>query len=399
MKTEIDKLKEETGEVLASNILPYWMEKMKDEQNGGFYGRMSGNEQLMPQANKGAVLNARILWAFAAAYLRTGNEAYRQTAAYAERYFIDHFYDRKYGGVYWMLDFKGNPSDTHKQLYALGFALYGLSEYYRATGRKEALDYAIRLFEDIEAHGFDRERNGYIEAFAQDWSALSDVRLSEKDRNERKTANTHLHLLEPYTNLYKVWKAPLLKERLRNLVELFLYKIWDGDSGHLKLFFDDDWVCRSETYSYGHDIEAAWLLLEAASELGEPRLLKQTEAVAKRLVRAANEGYVPSKGMAYTYEPSSKHLDRERHWWVQAETVIGNLELYRRFGDVEALHRAVDTWHYIRDNLVDRDKGEWFWSMLPDGTPNRKDDKAGPWKCPYHNSRMCLKVLEFKGTS
>ena len=207
---------------------------------------------------------------------------------------IDRFYDKEYGGIYWSLDYKGSPLDTKKQIYAIGFAIYGLSEYHRATSDAEALEYAVRLFEDIEAHSFDPVKNGYCEALTRQWGEIADMRLSAKDENERKTMNTHLHILEPYTNLYCVWKDERLKRQLHNLVELFMDKILNIETGHLKLFFDDDWHSRYNIVSYGHDIEASWLLHEAALVLGDKALLDKVEPLVEFIAAAPMKVWLPT---------------------------------------------------------------------------------------------------------
>lgn len=257
---DIKKMKQEMEEELVSNILPFWINRMTDEVNGGFYGRITGREEVKPEAEKGAILNARILWTFSAAYRLLRRPEYLETATRAKRTLIDRFYDNEFGGVYWSLDYKGNPLDTKKQIYALGFAIYGLSEYARATGDDEALAYAIRLFETIEEHSFDPVKNGYCEALTREWGEIADMRLSAKDENERKTMNTHLHILEPYTNLFRIWKDARLEKQLRNLIGLFTERILNIKTGHLELFFNDDWVSKYRIVSYGHDIEASWLI-------------------------------------------------------------------------------------------------------------------------------------------
>lgn len=394
MNKIITTLKQEMHDTLTTNILPYWMNRMVDEQHGGFYGRITGAEQLMPEAEKGAILHARILWTYAAAYRLLQKEEYLTMATRAKRYLIDYFYDTDFGGIYWSLDGKGEPLDTKKQIYALGFAIYGLSEYHRATGDEEALDYAIRLFETIEAHSFDAVKNGYCEALTREWGEIADMRLSEKDANERKTMNTHLHILEPYTNLYRIWKDERLDKQLRNLITLFLDRILDSETHHLRLFFDDYWVSRGRMVSYGHDIEASWLLHEAALELGDAALLANVELVIRKVADAASEGLASDGGMIYETNLETNHTDADRHWWVQAEAVVGYLNLYHHFGDEVALQRAIACWNFIKGRLIDTENGEWYWSLRADGTVNRAEDKAGFWKCPYHNGRMCMEVME-----
>ncbi len=385
------KLREELRENLENNILPFWHDRFLDPA-GGFRGRISGDGRIDPGAAKGAVLNARILWAFSASYRVLGKKEYLDVATRAKREIIDRFYDSEYGGVYWSLDPCGNPLDGKKQIYALGFAIYGLSEYALATGDAEALEYAVRLFEDIENHSFDTAENGYFEAFARDWSPLADMRLSEKDANECKTMNTHLHIIEPYTALYRVWPDSRLKERIGNLLHIFRDRILDRKTGHLRLFFDEHWTSRREIVSFGHDIEASWLLDEAASAIGADtdEILPDVLGIAG----AALDGYVPGAGMMYEMHGDTAAIDADRHWWVQAETVVGCVNAWQRTGDERWFIRAADVWDFIRRHIVDRRGGEWHWSLRADGTVNLDDDKAGFWKCPYHNSRMCLEIMQ-----
>lgn len=390
----IPTLKQEMQEVLTTNILPYWMNRMVDEQHGGFYGRITGTEDLMPQAEKGAILNARILWTYAAAYRLLKRPEYLAMATRAKEHIINRFLDKDYGGIYWSLNHKGEPLDKKKQIYAIGFAIYGLSEYHRATGDKEALETAISLFEDIEKHSFDPVNNGYCEALTREWKEMADMRLSKKDANERKTMNTHLHILEPYTNLYRVWKDERLKRQLRNLIMLFTDKILDRETFHLQLFFDDDWNSKYRIFSYGHDIEASWLIHEAALVLGEADILTKVEPIIRQVAEAAAEGFTPEGGMIYEKNLGTGHLDTDRHWWVQAETVVGYVNLYQHFGDEIALQKAFNCWKFIKNRLIDNEHGEWYWSIRADDTVNREEDKAGFWKCPYHNGRMCLEVME-----
>ncbi len=391
-ETKLAGLREAVCKNLTENILPFWMDHFQDEVNGGFLGRISGEGVADPTAPKGAILNARILWAFSAAYRVLGRPEYLQTATRALREIACRFYDKEFGGVYWSLDAQGHPLDTKKQIYAIGFAIYGLSEYARATGSSEAKDLAIKLFRDVEQHSFDTVNNGYLEALTREWEPIADMRLSEKDANERKTMNTHLHIIEPYTALYRVWPDDGLKERIQNLLYIFREKIMDKKTGHLQLFFDDYWNSKQDMVSYGHDIEASWLLHEAASVIGED--IDELLPDIVKIAAAASEGYVPGAGMMYEMHRGSGAIDADRHWWVQAETVVGYLNIYQLTGDEDALARACETWEFIRKHLVDSDGGDWFWSLKADGSVNTVDDKAGFWKCPYHNSRMCLEIIE-----
>lgn len=390
---EREEFKRQLKENLTDNILAFWMEKMVDPR-GGFYGRMTGEGEIEPDAPKGAILNARILWAFSAAYRLLGDERYLEMATRAKNYITDHFIDREYGGLYWSLNADGTPLDTKKQFYAIGFAIYGLSEYARATGDEEAKKTALELFDVIEKHSRDREANGYIEALTRTWEPIGDMRLSDKDDNAAKTMNTHLHIIEPYTNLLRIDpENERLREAVVNLIHIFLDKIEDEATGHLGLFFDMDWNRRDREISYGHDIEAAWLLLESAQAVGDPELLEKTLRHTRRIALAALEGRGEDGSMIYERHGDG-HYDEDRHWWVQAENVVGQVYLWRFHDMPEMLDNAIKSWEYIRDNIVDRDGGEWVWRRDAQGNVNPADDKAGFWKCPYHNSRMCIETIE-----
>lgn len=387
------KLRSELYDELTGNILPYWL-KLSDNQNGGFYGQVDAADILNKQADKGGILHARILWTFSSAYRLLGDERYLIAANHAADYLQNKFIDKRFGGVYWKLDYSGNPVETKKQIYNLGFAIYGLSEYYRATGNNMALEHAIQLFKLIELYSYDPIYEGYCEAFTREWEEIGDMRLSAKDANEKKTMNTHLHVLEAYTNLFRVWKSPVLKAQLIKILKVFKDKIIDKKTHHLGLFFDESWQLKSDTISFGHDIEAAWLLNEAALVTEDTDLIREFRSLVCPVVDAGLEGFVVEKGLAYEFEPSTSHTDNERHWWVQAEAVVGALEAYKISGDKKYLLSALSIWDYIRKNIIDTEHGEWFWSRLETGETNPVQDKSGFWKCPYHNSRMCMHVYE-----
>jgi mannobiose 2-epimerase len=375
---------------LTSNILPYWLDKMCNP-SGGLYGQITGCEELVSDAPIGNIMTARVLWTFSSAYRIFGNQEYLDMALRAKQMLLEKFVDAEYGGTYWSIDAEGKPLDPKKQIYAIVFSIYGLAELNRASGDKEALEYAIKLFRSIEEHSFDTEKDGYFEAFTRTWEKIEDMRLSEKDANESKTMNTHLHVLEAYTCLYRVWKDELLEKRLRGLIEIFETKI-TGEDGHLKLFFNDDWHCGYDIFSYGHDIEASWLIHEAALVLGDAEVLSRMDAVVPKIYKAAMEGF--KKDGSMIYEKNGDHVDGDLHWWVQAECIVGCFNMWEHFGSSQALEEALMCWDYVKESMIDKENGEWYWSVRADGTTNRDDDKAGFWKCPYHNGRMCMEIIE-----
>ena len=423
MNGRVDIMKREMQDVLEHNILRFWLDKMMDYEHGGFYGRMDGEGELHPEAEKGAILNARILWAFSAAFRVLKHPEYLEAATRAKDYIIEHFIDQEYGGVYWSVDCEGNPLDTKKQFYAIGFMIYGLTEYARATGDREALDYALDLYDCIEEHAFDSEHNGYIEACTREWGEIADMRLSDLDANYPKSQNTHLHIIEPYTNLLRCLKEVQAQEScdyvpalgavlpvgisvpqqtisevegaLRNLVDIFTEKILNKETNHLDLFFEMDWTRGAgHLESYGHDIECSWLLHEAALELGDANVLAKVEPVVQVVAQASAKGLRPDGALIHEANLDTGQVDDDLHWWVQAENVVGWYNIWQHFGDEEALNRAEKCWQYIKKQLIDFDNGEWYWSRHANGVLNTTDDKAGFWKCPYHNTRMCLEIIE-----
>ena len=423
MNERVDMMKREMQDVLENNILRFWLDQMMDYEHGGFYGRMAHDGELHPEAEKGAILNARILWAFSAAFRVLKHPEYLEAATRAKDYIIEHFIDQEYGGVYWSVDCEGKPLDTKKQFYAIGFMIYGLTEYARATGDREALDYALDLYDCIEEHAFDREHNGYIEACTREWGRIEDMRLSDLDANYPKSQNTHLHIIEPYTNLLRCLKEAQAQEScdyvsaigsvlpvgisvppqtisevegaLRNLVDIFTEKILNKETNHLDLFFGMDWTRGAgHLESYGHDIECSWLLHEAALVLGDQQVLDKVEPIVQAVAQASAKGLRPDGSLIHEANLDTGYVDDDLHWWVQAENVVGWYNIWQHFGDEEALNRAEKCWHYIKKQLIDYEHGEWYWSRHANGLLNTKDDKAGFWKCPYHNSRMCLEIIE-----
>ena len=338
--TQIETLKQEMREVLENNILRFWMDRMQDEEHGGFYGRIDNGNVLHADADKGAILNARILWTFSAAYRVLRKPEYLEMADRAKRYFIDHFIDPEY----------------------------------RATGDREALEYALDLYDCIEEHALDREHNGYIEALTRDWQPIGDMRLSELDANYPKSQNTHLHIIEPYTNLLRCLKEMRSQEScdyvpaigavlpigisvpvetivsveasLRNIISIFTDRILNPETHHLDLFFEMDWTRGAgQLESYGHDIECSWLMHEAALVLGDQKILAKMEPIVQIVAKASEKGLNADGSMIHEANLTAGTKDDDLHWWVQAETVVGFYNIYQYFHDEAALEKACRCWH------------------------------------------------------
>lgn len=387
------QLRKQVSENLTQNILSYWSSHMVDNRNGGFYGRIDVNDRVFPDEEKGGILNARILWTYSSAYRILKDTAYLRLATRAKEYILAHFIDKQYGGAYRSLRSNGEPSDTRKQTYTQSFFIYGLAEYYRATGDKEALNAAIDIFELFEKYALDKKSGGYFEVFSRDWTRTHDLLIGESTVNDEKTMNTHLHIMEAYTNLYRVWPDKRLEAGLRNLVGIFLNKIIDSKTSHLICFMDKDWKKSSETDSYGHDIESSWLLVEAAGLLKDPDLIARVKEVSIKIADAAQEGLQPDGSMIYEKNISTGHINMERSWWAQAETVVGYLNAYELTRNSRYLNFSINCWNYTKNHLVDTKAGGWFNSVTPSGATG-KGDKAGFWVCPYHNGRMCMEIME-----
>jgi len=406
----LEKFQEEIAGELKE-ILTFWLENAPDKTHGGFIGKMDSQGYVYPEAEKGGVLNARILWTFSAAlrhYQQPGNEPETgfidQLRAGTERafdYFRKHFFDHEKGGVFWSVNADGSPGSTRKQIYALAFAVYALSEYSMATENQDALDMAVSLYRDMEKYSFDSESGGYLEAFSRDWELLEDLRLSEKDRNDPKTMNTHLHIIEAYVNLFRIWQDKELEKKIRDLLTVFEEKIIDRESFHLKLFFDRNWQSQSRAISFGHDIEASWLLYESAEVLDDKKQIEKWKTIALEIAEAATEGLNKDGSLNHEYDPSTGHWDTHREWWVPAEAMVGYLNAYELHPDEKYLEYIRSQWTFIQWHLKDSTNGEWIWGVYPpDETTGfayrvmDTEDKIGFWKCPYHNGRACIEILK-----
>ena len=390
MRDQLQQYKKELQQELE-NILQYWMKYAPDNDNGGFYGRVDDSNRVYPEAEKGVVLNARILWAFAAAYNHSKKEEYFIIARRAYHYILDHFIDKKYGGVYWSVDYEGNVSNSKKQIYGIAFCIYAFSEYYKACKEDDVAGNAIELFKIIEKHAYDEKRKGYYEAFTHNWKPIEDLRLSEKDANSAKTMNTHLHILEAYANLYSIWQDGFLGMQIENLLEVFAHHFIDSKTHHLTLFFDEDWSGKSELISYGHEIEAAWLLQYAAEIIAHNGWIITMKSQSLKIVEAATQGWEYDGGLRY--EKENEHLNNEKHWWVQAEAMVGYYNAFQLSRQKKYMEQSLKTWEFVKKYIRDKKNGEWFWGVNEDNSVMKNQDKIGFWKCPYHNTRACIEII------
>jgi mannobiose 2-epimerase len=379
---------------LFRHYLPFWCGPALDRENGGWMGWLSNDLKPDRSQPKGLIVNSRILWAFSAVHRVRPEPVYSDLAARAFDFVMNPLWDTGHGGAFWRLDDSGRVIDDSKKIYGQAFYIYALAEFHQAFGSPAALDRAKELFGLIERHAHDAKFGGYVEVCNRDWSeAGADARLSDKDLNEKKSMNNHLHLLEAYTNLFRVWREPRVAERLRELIELFLTRLLDPRTHHLNHFFNERWDVRSDTYTFGHDIEASWLLGEAAEVLGEAQLTARVRAFALPMAeRVLAEGFNPDGGLGYE-GCAGKIIDPGRECWPQAEALVGLLNAFELSGNPAFFDQAWRTWKFIDEHLVDRVHGEWFWRINPDGQPDPRLPKVSEWKGPYHATRACLETL------
>ncbi len=378
-----------------SRILWFWMEKAIDNENGGFYGQIANDLKINAQAEKSCILNSRILWTFASAYRLFRKDQYHSMARRAFDYLIAHFWDNKYSGLYFMVDHRGKATNPVKHVYNLAFGIYGLSEYYRATGETESLSRAIQLFKMIEECCYDHRNKGYLEARARDWSPSNQWRLGPKDLNVEKSMNTHLHLLEAYTNLKRVWSDEQLKNKLSELIEVILHKVIDPETSHFQLYFNEDWDSKTKLISFGHDIEGSWLLTEAAKELGDQVLLDKVQKIAIAMAQKVyEEGLDLKTGGLFNESENGTLKGTSKVWWPQCEAMVGFINAFELTGKEYFFEAAYEIWSFIERYLVDLINGEWFGEVSGGGKPNPSHDKVGSWKCPYHNGRACMEAIK-----
>ena len=377
---------------LTGNILPFWAERTLDPVHGGYYGALSNNLQVHNDAPRSAVLYGRILWTFSLAYKEYKKEEYLDIARRAYDYIKAHFWDAQHGGVYWSVDMSGKPLDARKHTFANSFCIYGLAEYFQATGEMEALELAKQIFELLEAHSHDPFHGGYIEGRGADWVSATDPRLSQYEPLCDKSMNTLLHTMEAFTNLLRVWDESRLRTRVRELITIFLDRVIDSRTNHQRLFFNSDWSWnKDEHISYGHDIETSWLLVEAAEVLGDPVLLKRAKEMAVKMAQAVYDKALQADGVLL---PES-HGERNRDivWWVHAEGMVGFYNAYQISGDEKFRTASERIWQVIDQKFIDRQNGDWFKTLDPQGVPYPDSFKVGPWDCPYHHSRACFELI------
>ncbi|HEU5080889.1 MAG TPA: AGE family epimerase/isomerase [Opitutaceae bacterium] len=386
--------RESIEQELRGNILPFWIKHTVDHERGGFYGEITNDLKVDKNAVRGALLTSRILWTYSSAYSRYKDPAYLEMAKWAYDDLIKVYWDNEYGGLYWTASADGKPMRRDKQIYGQVFGVYALSEYYRVTHDQAALDKAIQIYRLVEEHAKDPVNGGYFEGCSREWKREGAKARNVTGGKGTKTQNTHIHILEAYTNLLRAWPDEGLKKSHRDLIEVLITKIVDPKTHHLILFLSDDFKPQGTDISYGHDIEFSWLLTEAADVQGDAALKERAKAVALDIAAVTlAEGVDTDGSLFYESEPGGK-TDEHREWWPQAESAVGFYNAYQLSGDDKYRQTAMREWGYIEAFMVDHKNGEWFRARTKAGKVVNREAKVSLWKCPYHNGRSCLELLE-----
>lgn len=374
-----------------NEILAYWEKYSVDVENGGFYGAVDVDNVPIGQADKGLILNSRILWTFSAAYQMDAKPVYKKLADRAFNYLNTYFWDAKNKGAYWSVKSSGIPSDTHKQVYAEGFMIYAFAEYYKISKNPQALEKAKIIYQVLQTECKDQKNGGYFEAYDATWRPIQDNTITQGIVDQKKSMNTHLHLIEAFANLYQVYPDKKLKAEIETILAIFHEKIIVNGKTQT-LFFTDDWTPRSEAVSFGHDIESAWLLLETAETIKNPMWIKKMKTLAINMAIEAENGIDPKDGGMWN-EKNQGHINTEKHWWPQAEAMVGYFNAFQLTGNKKFYDLSMGSWSFIKSELKSP-TGEWYWGIDEGKEPMIRNGKIGPWKGPYHNGRACLEILK-----
>jgi mannobiose 2-epimerase len=399
MKERIEKMKSLAKDHLTKKILPFW-ESLKDEENGGYYGYMDFDLKIDKEAVKGCILNSRIMWFFANAAVTLNDESIMPYAKHAYDFMKKNCVDYENGGVFWSVKYNGEPDDTTKHTYNQAFSIYALSSYADAVkhfnGDEKEAEEALKLAFDLEKNIETRMKDdkGYLEAFKINFEPESNEKLSENGVMAEKTMNTLLHVFEAYTELYRVTKDAATAEHLRWIFDIFEKKVYNPKLHRQEVFFDKDWNSIIDLHSYGHDIETSWLMDRGCEVLGDAKVTAKIDPISTDLAdKIYNRAYVNHSLL----NECEKGVDNTtRIWWVQAETVLGFLNAYRKTNEERYLAAAEDVLNYILTKMTDpRDGSEWFWCLDENDKPVTEKPIVEPWKCPYHNGRMCMEIINY----
>ncbi len=384
--------------ILTQNIVPFWHEKSLDRMHGGYVINFGPRSEPRTEGTKMIVTQARTVWFFAR-MARAGRDAKRnlEAAEHGYRFLKEKMWDSTNGGFYWEVDASGDRKiRPRKHLYGQSFGLYAISEYYLACGRRDVLDFALKIFEVLEARAHDGKHGGYVEFFNEDWTAPPDGEISYMGmRQAGKLMNTHLHLMEAMTTFYRASRLPKGRERLIELIMIQSNAVVRKDLGACTDRYLKDWTPildgDAARISYGHDIENVWLLMDACDAAGLP-IYPLMDLFKVLWQYSLQYGYDRSAGGFFDSGRFRQAADRlNKVWWVQSEAIVSALFMHRYTQDSQYLDVFDSTLRFIEEHLVDWTNGEWHEFVRPDGTIG--GSKAYAWKAAYHNGRAMLECI------
>ena len=384
------KLKNEITKELTNHIIPFW-KNLRDDEHGGFYGQLDFELNLNKKAEKGCILNSRILWFFSKAHLLLKDESLLDYANHAYNFMMKNCIDNDFGGVFWSVNYDGTVADDTKHTYNQAFAIYALSAYYSASGNKNAIDTAFELMNSIENKCTDS--GGYLEAFSREWEKSSNEKLSENGVMAERTMNTLLHVFEGYCGLYEATQDKKTRVHIKRILRIISEKVYNHEKHRQEVFFDLSYNSLIDLHSYGHDIETAWLVDWGCGLLDDKAFCKEIGIITDSLCENVyNLAF--AKSSLYN-ECENGIVDKKRVWWVQCEAVIGFINHYQKHPeDVKYLNAAEEIWNVIKNHIIDNRQGsEWFSDIDDNFVPSSKKDIVEPWKCPYHNGRLCFEII------
>lgn len=390
-------------DTLQHNILQFWVDHSLDAEQGGLLGRLSRKGEPIPPGDKSVVLIGRGLWSFSEAYRRYPDPAYQRLAASCLKFLREKMRDKEHGGYYFMVTREGKIIDSTKQLNPMSYVMEGLAEYALAFHDNQVAREALDLFEVIDKHAHDEKYGGYRIAFTADWQYIEDYKDGPNAEGSfgRKSYDWHLGLVEALATLYDVTGDVRVRARLEELLDIFVNKIVDADAGYGRYYFNADWSVAdrngdSKECEYGLDLEASWLLTEAAERVGRGRDAKIRRASLALVDHALRDGFDEEHGGIYRLGPAAGPArNKDMEWWQQMEAMVAFLNAYQFTGDPK-YWRAFDLeTSFVMDRFVDHQYGEVYTAIFHDGKTD--DEKVGPWKAPYHVTRAFLEIISRLG--
>ncbi len=399
----LKEYREIIGRILTDNVIPFWLQKTVDSENGGF--TLNHSLQGVPggAANRTMVGQARMLWFFArASRTRFANSHLVLAAHHGYAFMMDHLWDPKHGGFFWEVDHTGrNVTGPFKHALAQSFGIYALGEYARTFEHEEATEFARQAYTLLTEHLRDRIYGGYLECVDRDWSTLTGtVTLYGDAQPDMKTFNTHIHLLEALLLYNKILPGPSVSRNIQQLLNVINGMAGGGAVPVSVSYFKQDWRPCGEPYSqrvnYGHELETIWLEIDAHAALDLP-LTKFLQNAHERFCYVLRYGHDHKNGGLYDHGPFNKKANaRHKVWWPQAEALLCTLKLYQLTGMSVYINCFAKTLTWITTHQIDWHGGEWFERINELGAACGV--KASNWKTPYHNGRaliLCDELLDF----